>query len=432
MRTLKITGLLLLLLLLTSVLKAQEGADDFVPNPDLVAQMDKIEQTATDLRGLDGLEAVTRKFPTRADVRAYLDEQLEGEENEKLYREGTQFYIAFDLLPPGSDLLTLYKDFLGEQIGGYYDTEIKEMNVVLLSGKLPSFTLPVLEQITYAHEYTHALQDQYFDLDSLLDEELALDQPDMAQARLSLIEGDATYVMNEYTVRIAQEAPLLVLAQVLIQGAASGALAIPEGTPPIIERELLSPYLDGLNFVEALIADGGMDRVNEAYASPPQSTEHIIHPDRYLAGDDPIEVILQPNENPFEDENWTLLFDRTMGEFYLREYLDTQLAPLDVIDAATGWGGDRYHLYYNAVTDQRAWVMKIEWDEAQDAEQFAEAYVNFGELRFVTSADADGCWSNVEDAGCFTTVDGVSFISYAPTLEMAQLLLLGQLELTTP
>lgn len=427
MRIFKITGLLLLLLLLTGVLNAQEG-DDFVPNPDLVAQMDDIEATTTGIRGLEGLEAVTRKFPTREDVRAYLDEQLEGEENEKLYHEATQFYIAFDLLPAGADLLTLYKDFLGQQIGGYYDTEVKEMNVVLISGNRPSFILPVLEQITYAHEYTHVLQDQHFDLDSLLDEDFSLENPDGAQARLSLIEGDATYVMNEYTVRITQEAPLLVLMQVLIQGAASGSLTIPAGTPRIIERELLSPYLDGLNFVEALIADGGLDRVNEAYSNPPQSTEHIIHPDRYLAGDNPVEVSLQVDENPFEDENWTLLFDRTLGEFFLREYLDTQLAPLDVIDAATGWGGDRYHLYYNAVTDQRAWVLKLEWDSERDAEEFADAYVNFGDLRFETSADAEGCWSNLEDAVCFTTVDGVSYISYAPTLEMAQRLLVGQLE----
>ncbi|HEX2620278.1 MAG TPA: hypothetical protein VHL11_09030, partial [Phototrophicaceae bacterium] len=336
-----------------------------------------------------------------------------------------QFYIAFDFLPAGTDLLQLYVDFLGQQIGGYFDTETKEMNVVLLSGKRPTHTLPVLEQITYSHEYTHALQDEYFDLSGFIDEELSEANPDMAQARLSLVEGDATYVMNEYTVRVTQEAPLLVLAQVLIQGAASGALAIPEGTPLIIQHELLSPYTDGLNFINALIADGGWDRVNEAYTKLPESTEQIIHPDRYLAGDHPLDVTLTADDNPLGDD-WALLFDRSLGEFYLREYLDTQLPPLDVIKAATGWGGDRYRLYHDAATNQRAWVMRLEWDTPQDANEFAELYTKFGDLRFDIEADDKGCWSGEKDVVCFAVIDGASLISYAPTEEMALRLLDGQ------
>jgi hypothetical protein len=193
----------------------------------------------------------------------------------------------------------------------------------------------------------------------------------------------------------------------------------------IIQHELLSPYTDGLNFINALIADGGWDRVNEAYTKLPESTEQIIHPDRYLAGDHPLDVTLTADDNPLGDD-WALLFDRSLGEFYLREYLDTQLPPLDVIKAATGWGGDRYRLYHDAATNQRAWVMRLEWDTPQDANEFAELYTKFGDLRFDIEADDKGCWSGEKDVVCFAVIDGASLISYAPTEEMALRLLDGQ------
>jgi hypothetical protein len=425
----KLVVSVLMVMLVTGIGIAQEE-DDFTPGPELVVFLERLEQVTSEIRGLEAKETVTRFFPTRQDIEDYLSENLDGEENEQEFFEAQQFYIAFDFLPEGTDLLALYKDLLGDQIGGYYDPETKEMNVVLLSGNRPGKTLPVLEQITYSHEFTHALQDQYFGLEAFVDEEIAFANPDMAQARLSLVEGDATVVMNEYTVYITEEAPLLVLGQILIQGAASGSLSIPEGTPAILTRELLSPYLDGANFVEALRAEGGWERVNQAYENPPASTEQILHPEKYLEGDMPIEVELAPDENPLGD-GWELLFDRPLGEFYLREYLDTQLPPLDVIEAGGGWGGDRYRLYYNAESQQRAWVLRLEWDTPLDAEQFAEVFVKFGDTRFETSADADGCWSNERDAICFAEVDAASLVSYAPTAEQAQRLLQGQLETAT-
>lgn len=415
-------GLLLLSLPVTGFAQS----DDFTPNDELVAQMDRLEARTSAIRGLDGLDPVTRLFPTRADVIEFVNSQLEGEETVQLYRDAGQFYIAFDLLPPDADLLVLYRDFLGDQVGGYYDPETREMNVVLLSGSRPSSTLPALEQITYAHEYTHALQDQHFGLDAFLPDELAETNPDAYQARLSLVEGDATAVMTDYTQIITQEAPLLVLTQVLIQGAASGSLTIPAGTPPILEDELLFPYLTGSTFVNALRAEGGWALVDAAYTTnPPLSTEQIMHPEKYLAGDVPQEVTLLPDATLTAD-GWTLLFDRPLGEFFLRQYLDTQLSPLEVIEAGAGWGGDRYHLYVNPTTGERAWVLRLVWDTPQDADEFAENYTLFGDRRFGSAADADGCWQGAADAVCFITVDDASLVSYAPTVELALALRSGQ------
>ncbi len=403
---------------------AQEASDEFVPSPELVLQLEGIEQSTSAIRGLDALQPVSRFFPGRDDLRAYIDENLEGEENEKLFEEAQHFYVAFGFMEPDVNLKQIYASLLTSQIAGYYDTETKEMNTVLMSGNRPGKSLPALEQITYAHEYTHALQDQHFDLENFISDEINEQNPDEAQARLSLVEGDASYVMNQYTVEMAEESPLTLLMQVAILSL-GGTTAIPEGTPDILMDELMSPYVDGQNFVETLIAEGGYELLNEAYTNPPVSTEHILHPERYLAGDMPVEVTLA-DVTPEAVADWERVYDRRLGEYYLRYYLDRHLGALDAMTAASGWGGDRYHIYYNPQTEERAFVMKIVWDTAQDADEFAQAMAEYGELGYEAAADTDGCWIG-DEVVCFVQTGEGSLLSRASSKDVALALLTAQL-----
>lgn len=420
-------------LIVPFVVTAQED-DDFVPSPALVEQMDGLEAAALRLRQLDRLESVTRIFPTRDDVRAMLNEDIDDEEVTTFYSEASQFYIAFDFLPEGTDLLALLIDFLDDQIGGFYDPETNEMNTVLLTGERPSDRLPLTEQITFVHEYVHALQDQHFDLIGLIEanEVSALGfNTDQGQAIIALYEGDATAAMSDYTLEAAQDNPLGALVELLAQGAAAGTLVIPPNIPDIVENELLSPYLDGQNFVTALRNAGGWALVNAAYENLPQSSEHILHPDKYLSGEAPIAVELAAGAD--DDgltplgEGWTLLFDRTLGEWYLRQYLRTQLDAPTTRLAATGWGGDRYHLFYNAEADQRAFVLRLVWDTPLDSEEFAGAYMAFGDARFGESVDDNLCWVGESDVICVDaamSADDGSYttVIYAPTVEIAETL----------
>jgi hypothetical protein len=403
---------------------AQEESD-FVPSPELLAQLERIEQSTSEIRGLTALNPVDRYFPTRDEVREYVNESLEGEENDVLFEEAEHFYLAFGFITPELDLKQIYSELLTSQIAGYYDTETKQMNTVLMSGNRPSTALPALEAITYSHEYTHALQDQYYNLDEFISEALNLENPDEAQARLSLVEGDATYVMNEFTVELAEESPLTLLMQATILSL-GGTTAMPEGTPDILMEELMSPYFDGLNFVEALVAEGGYARVDEAFENPPVSTEQILHPERYLSGDMPVDVTLA-DDNFENSDGWQVIFDRRLGEFYLRAYLDRYLGALDAGLASTGWGGDRYRIYYNPETEERAFILKLVWDTDADAEEFNSAFAEFGEIGYETEADADGCWTG-DVVICLAETEEATLISSAENKEFALQLLTAQLE----
>ena len=81
----------------------------------------------------------------------------------------------------------LQLQLLGDQVLGFYDDVERRMVVVTDAG------LDAEARMTYAHEYTHALQDAAFGLDSL--ETDAEGQDDRGLARTALIEGDASVAM---------------------------------------------------------------------------------------------------------------------------------------------------------------------------------------------------------------------------------------------
>lgn len=411
-------------LLLFSVSAAFAQSD--IISPELLEQIEQIEDFTSETRGLEELKPVERVFPSRQDAVDYVlnlyDEAFSDDEARRL----SLLYQAFELLPPGTDYLTAYLDLLSAQLGGFYEPETEEMNVLLMSGDLPGDELPLLEQIVYAHEFTHALQDQHFGIDEV--QSAAGEKRDHQQAILSLIEGDATVVMNLYTQEIASENPLGTALQLLAQGIETNTLTIPPGTPPVIESELLSAYLDGSTFVAALLEEGGWDAVNAAYSNLPQSTEQILHPEKYLVGEAPMQVALAPVDL---DEEWETIWDDTMGEFYLREYLKTQLPRRDANRAAAGWGGDRYQVFYNEGVDQLAWVMRLEWDTADEAREFTAAYDDFLQERFeeLTPGELFSCWNDDRTTVCVYDDADSHVLASAPTLEMASALVKAQIQL---
>lgn len=392
-------------------------------SPELVEQIESIEDFVEEVRGLEPLEDIDRRFPARADAVEQVKALYESEIPPELRQRLDRFYVAFDFLPPGSDYIDLYLSALEVQIGGFYNSVTKEMNTLLLNGGEPGDELPLLEQIIYAHEFTHALQDQHFDLTEL--DLLTADKPDQAQAVLALIEGDASLVMNLYMQALSARNPLGTTMQLLAQGFSTNTLFLPPDLPDIITAELLSSYTDGAAFVGAIMADGGLEAVNAAFEPDnlPQSTEQILHPQKYLDGEGPMTVMLNA---PDLDPAWETIWDTTFGEFYLREYLRTQVPRRQAATAAAGWGGDHYQIYHNTETDQLAWLMHIEWDSAKDADEFTDAYVDFLASRFPDVLADNSCWSTDTEALCFTDGPSSHTLAYAPTLDMAQALLASQ------
>ena len=143
--------------------------------------------------------------------------------------------------------------------------------------------------------------------------------------------------------------------------------------PPVVQKTLIFPYTAGLEFVTYLRQSRPVWRpVNQAYARPPVSTEQVLHPEKYLSNEAPVPVSFAPSL-AIPDDDWELVMEDVLGEFLLRTYLESSLAPPAAARAAGGWGGDRFRLYRDG-SGHHLFVALIEWDTALDAREFFDAF----------------------------------------------------------
>jgi hypothetical protein len=403
-----------------ALLLAGVGVSDAQDNPlspALAEQMSTLEQITSKLRGLSIEQQLGHEFPTRQQtidyLRANYDKDMTPEETDHLQA----FYVALGLLPADTDLRAVYLGLLDSQVAGFYDPATKVMNVIPMKGGSPGDSLSFTEQIIYIHEFTHALQDQHFDLNSLLSAEQDIQTPDRSLAITSLVEGDATSIMTLYSQEATLRNPLLALSM-LVEGLQAGNLFLPPDVPAALVNELTFPYTQGMNFVVAVFSHGGWDAVNAAFANPPTTSEQIMHPDKYIAGEG-AQTVAAPDASAKLGPGWQPVWDSTLGEFYLSEYLATELTGNHAATAAAGWGGDHLRIYRDA-DGKLAFALHLAWDTPADQQEFAEQYAQFGDKMFGGMADGS-CWHNADHALCHVTAsDGTDLITSAPTLELAQ------------
>jgi hypothetical protein len=214
--------------------------------------------------------------------------------------------VALRLMGPDVDLLGIVDALFREQILGLY---VPGEKVLYVGGD--DVTLTDYQRITAAHELVHALQDVAYDLEAML--EPPDREADAALAVRSLIEGDA--VLTERLWSAQHQTPAeRERAQSEAFGRASPTYAT---APPYLRDSIAFPYVQGTAFVMALHDSGGFEAVDRAFADPPRSTRHILQPETYLAGEEPIEVSITAAPGAGWDEGPVYTF----GEFDVQHWL---------------------------------------------------------------------------------------------------------------
>ena len=92
------------------------------------------------------------------------------------------------------------------------------------------------------------------------------------------------------------------------------------GIPDWMVQQLEFPYLAGSTWVSGLWASGGWDAVDAAYDQPPASTEQVLHPEKYISGEQPAEVA-DPDVAAVMGSGWTAVESSTVGEAMLGIWL---------------------------------------------------------------------------------------------------------------
>lgn len=331
----------------------------------LVAEARAIARQIAGIRGLATLRPIDFEVSNRATVRAYARASLADQMPPGKWEAYEALLVHTGMIPPGTDLEELVVRLYAEQIAGYYDPARKTF---YLADWLPQ----LLQRGVVAHEVTHALQDQHFDLERWLSELSPTE--DGSLARAAVAEGDAMAAMIAYLLEPmgAGVEDLPPLSNLLDGqgGAIADAYPTFDAAPVALQRLLLFPYVEGSDFVREALARGGWEAVDRLYRDPPASTEQILHPDRYFdARDEPRAVVL-----PAGDAGPARVAEGSWGEFGTRLALAAALADTALPTvAARGWDGDRYGLWRDPDGGLR-YVWVTVWDSPALAERFAEAY----------------------------------------------------------
>ena len=269
---------------------------------------------------------------------------------------------ALGLLTEEQDIRELTQQLLSGQVLGFYDFDRRRMVIVSDAG------LDAIAKVTYAHEYTHALQDAAFDTGA--GHRATEGEDDAALARLCLEEGDATWLMSLWARDHLSLPELLGLGQ----------MPAPDttGIPPWMLRQLELPYVAGLSFVRILWSESAsFRRVDAAFRHPPSSTEQILHSDKYRSGEDPMPVAAPALVAALErrsGDGWRVNEETTLGEALVAIWLEHLGVVRTAADeAAAGWGGDRISVAFRG-SDEWALAWRLAWDSEADATAFAEAY----------------------------------------------------------
>lgn len=322
-----------------------------------------IEASVQQIRELTKKSDVKQEVLTPADLATKIQASFDMTNPPALVAANEKVEKSLGLFPVDASLKDLYVKLLSSQVAGLYDPDTKTMDVVSKSGQLGP-----IEQISYAHEFDHALQDQNFGLNKLGLNDTS--NSDRALARLSLPEGDATLLMSLWAQQNLTVAQLLQMA-----GEANDPTqtAILNSMPDDLKETLLFPYEQGLTWVSDVHALGGWSAVDAAYAKPPDSTEQILHFDKWTSHEVPIAVTIPASLPKTLGAGWTMPLTDTFGELQFRIWLEQvgKVAETQAVAAAAGWGGDRIALVQKGGTFGIAIISK--WDTPADAAEFAAA-----------------------------------------------------------
>jgi hypothetical protein len=267
---------------------------------------------------------------------------------------------AGGILPEGTDLGSLAATFAAFSASATYSPFDKQ---VLLVSRFRDESL-------LTHEFTHALQDQHFDLLKLLG-----GRPfsfDHTEAIFAVVEGDAMNVQRRAEAGAAYEKrPLEAIERQENARFDEYRKTAAMFFQPLVTETFVFRYRDGARFVEAVRRARGQKGVDDLFVHPPASTEQILHFDKFLAGEQPKEVSI--NEEALHADGWRLNVSTPLGEIGIRGLLMSGVDGKQAVSAASGWGGDRSYLFEkDGMSPLFVWYTV--WDKPSDANEFFEAY----------------------------------------------------------
>ena len=366
-----------------ALLVAPAGDAPRVTLAEAEARLREVSAAVEKLRGLKFKTPVKMQVLDGAAARASFEARIEPLVEEHARHTGAA-YVQLGLIPQGKGLIESYLDLTDKEMLGYYEHDSKTF--VLLSHVSAEDAETVM-----AHELTHALEDQYYDLEAMA--RRAGGDDDHATAIRAVIEGSATAVMIAYFSSSGREEKA---REEIKKGEVRRARRL-RAAPSFTKRSLMLPYVLGFTFLLRgepwkWHLDGmRFEDIGTAYAHPPRSTRQILHPEQYWVGrtPPPAPALELPDLSSKLGAGWSRATSGSIGELGLAVLTG---APLDLESpevllparwtnkAASGIVADVFDHYVNG--EARVTILVTRWELGDEAREFDEALVNRGQHVF--------------------------------------------------
>ena len=353
-----------------------------------------------EIRGMNFQHEVPAGLQSADEFIEFAMDDFEQEYGMETFQAMAEAYRLLGLIDPELDLFETTMELLRGQVGGYYDPRTKRFYMI------DSFGQGATADIILAHELTHALDDQHFDLQLLME---GAETADREFAVRAVVEGSGTSLMNLYAVRGALSG-WLELDPAAMMAEMEGQADSLEAAPPYLVMSLALPYMEGnkfltrkANMIEATMTPPTDADLRAAFARPPRSSEQVLHFEKYWDPEQADEPV--PVSTDFVlatlGEGWKLEHSDTLGELACFVVTAEQLPDLTTAAgqmngrwtnaAATGWGGDRY-ASCTGPGGARVLVWETVWDREADAVEFAVALKRDPAPKniFLRAVDLDG------------------------------------------
>ena len=318
-----------------------------VPTPPAIAEVaDQVES----VRGLAFDRPVNVEPISEAEMDRRLAEYLDTYYPKRFYARRSVAWQTIGALPEDVGYLEALEAYQQGQVLGFYNSQNEEL---VYTGD-PHLTR--IEQFVLAHELTHAIDDQHFDLDRL-DDLVARCQEEPFQAALGIVEGSA----NHFATQVSINFPIEEIGSIPEDDAGE--------VPPFIVEIMAYPYTVGQRFADALSDANGPSAIDDALETFPTTTEQVLHPAKF-----PHEVgesVDVADFGPTFGEGWSDLDVMVVGELWLRALLNIRLDDRTSEAGAAGWAGGTYRAWSDG--DETAVIMSTVWDTPKDARAFSQA-----------------------------------------------------------
>ena len=384
-------------------------------NAEFLQAADEVLGEMSQILGLPVKHSLKKSLRSKQEVRDFLIRAEKEDKNDQERYADQKSLEAFGLIPKDFPLDSFMLDVLTDQIAGLYDPKAKEFYI--------ADWIPADEQKeVMAHELTHALEDQSFDIEKWLKADKKNDDASLARSAVS--EGSALAAMMDYSlhgtsmsIRSLPDVTILIRAGAIENMDKDPLLS---KAPMVIRDSLLFPYLAGTTFSQQFLkAHNGWTDLKLVFENPPVSTQQIMHPDLYLHDVKPASVTL-PDWKKIVPGDWKVLDDNVMGEFGLQEILKQFIGEQRASMISPVWAGDHYTVFEDAKTKQNPIIFKLVLDSPADAARLFGQYSEALELKYTKrtdlfrrpnyfqfQADTGGIFLRCVDASCLV-VEGVS------------------------